>query len=133
MATKFRWTLIAALLISIGTVSARTTLAAESVSLAGKWRIALDREDVGVRDAWFRRDLADSIDLPGILQSQGYGDEISTQTPWVLSLYDRWWYLREEYREYAQPGRGKVPFLCQPPRHYLGTAWYQRLIEIPPA
>jgi beta-galactosidase len=26
-----------------------------------------------------------------------------------------------------------APFLCQPPRHYLGAAWYQRDIEIPEA
>src|SRR5205823_222485 len=28
-------------------------------------------------------------------------------------------------------GNVKVPFVCQPPRHYLGAAWYQRDIEIP--
>jgi len=25
----------------------------------------------------------------------------------------------------------EVPFLSQPPKHYLGAAWYQRDIEIP--
>ena len=71
------------------------------------------------------------IRLPGILQSQNYGDVISTRTPWVLSLYDRFWYLREDYKEYIEPGKVKVPFLSQPPRHYLGAAWYQREIQIP--
>ena len=56
---------------------------------------------------------------------------ISTRTPWVLSLYDRFWYLREDYKEYTEPGKVKVPFLSQPPRHYLGAAWYQREIQIP--
>ena len=44
------------------------------------------------------------IQLPGILQSQkfgNFGDEISTKTPWVLSLYDRFWYLREDYKAYT--------------------------------
>ncbi|HLP77859.1 MAG TPA: glycoside hydrolase family 2 TIM barrel-domain containing protein, partial [Candidatus Paceibacterota bacterium] len=105
--------------------------AAEGVSLAGKWRFGLDRGDAGITGKWFNRDLPNSIQLPGALQSQRFGDEISTQTPWVLSLYDRLWYLRDDYKAYTNAGNVKVPFLCQPPRHYLGAAWYQREIEIP--
>ena len=106
-------------------------LQAQPISLAGQWRFALDRKDAGVSDRWFNRDLADKINLPGALQAQGYGDEISTSTPWVLSLYDKNWFLREDYTNYTKLGAVKVPFLCQPPRHYLGAAWYQRDIEIP--
>ncbi len=98
-----------------------------SLMLAGQWRFALDAGDVGVRERWFARELPDRIELPGVLQAQGYGDPIGTNTPWVLSLYDRHWFLREDYRAYTN----KVPFLSQPPRHYLGAAWYQRDIEIP--
>jgi beta-galactosidase len=106
-------------------------VAAETISLAGKWRFALDRADAGLQQQWFGKDLPDRIALPGVLQSQGYGDEISTNTPWVLSLHDRFWYLREDYKAYINPGSVKVPFVCQPPRHYLGAAWYQRDVEIP--
>ena len=117
-----------ALLAGLNPLAAR---AAENVSLAGEWRFALDRGDAGVREQWFGKDLSDRIGLPGVLQSQGYGDEISTNTPWVLSLYDHFWYLREDYKPYTKPGNVKVPFVCQPPRHYLGAAWYQRDAEIP--
>ncbi|MBS1792773.1 MAG: discoidin domain-containing protein [Acidobacteria bacterium] len=110
-----------------------TIAAADSASLAGDWRFALDRDDRGVRDNWFDQSLADKIRLPGVLQAQGYGDPISTATPWVLSLYDKNWFLREDYRDFTAPGKVKVPFLAQPPRHYLGAAWYQREIEIPAA
>ncbi len=106
--------------------------AGETIPLAGTWRFALDRADAGVREQWFSRSLPDRIKLPGVLQAQGFGDEISTNTPWVLTLCDRFWYLREDYKTYTQPGHVKVPFLCQPPRHNLGAAWYQRDIEIPP-
>jgi len=41
--------------------------------------------------------LSDRIQLPGILQAQGHGIEISTNTPWVLSLYDHAWFLRDDY------------------------------------
>ncbi len=104
-----------------------------TLSLAGEWRFALDRTDAGVTEAWFNRDLPDRITLPGILQAQGFGNDIATDTPWVVALGDAWWKLQPaELREkFSQPGRVEVPFLSQPPKHYLGAAWYQRDIEIP--
>ena len=122
------WLVLALILL---VVYCRASFAAEPVSLAGQWQFALDRKDAGVTEQWFTRELADKINLPGALQAQGYGDEISTNTPWVLSLYDKNWFLRADYTNYTRPGAVKVPFLCQPPRHYLGAAWYQRDIEIP--
>jgi hypothetical protein len=101
-----------------------------SIGLSGKWSFALDPADAGLQEEWFAKELSGEISLPGILQSQGYGSPISKDTPWVLSLYDKFWYLRKDYQKYAQ-GEVKVPFLSQPPRHYLGPAWYQREIEIP--
>lgn len=107
--------------------------ATETMPLAGEWRFALDRDDVGLSEKWFAKNLADKISLPGILQSQGYGNDIATNTPWVLTLGDAWWKLQpEKLREqFSQPGKVKVPFLSQPPKHYLGAAWYQRDVEIP--
>src|SRR5215510_7625400 len=101
------------------------------IPLAGFWRFEMDPSDSGVRQEWFKRDLRGRIQLPGILQSQNFGNEISTDTPWVLSLFDHFWYLREDYKAYTERGKVKVPFLSQPPRHYLGAAWYQRDIDIP--
>ncbi len=103
------------------------------ISLAGKWRFELDRADAGKDANWFSRDLTNSILLPGVLQSQGFGDEISTETPWVTSLGGIWWQTQpEELRgPFSQPGKVEVPFLSQPTRHYLGAAWYQREIEVP--
>jgi hypothetical protein len=106
-------------------------------SLAGEWRFALDRADAGVNDRWFASDLAgrDRIKLPGVLQAQGYGDDIATDTKWVVALGDAWWKLQPEglRARFSQPGKVEVPFLAQPPKHYLGAAWYQRDIEIPAA
>jgi beta-galactosidase len=105
--------------------------AAETIPLAGEWRFALDRNDAGTNEQWFAKNLPDKIQLPGVLEAQGYGDEIGIHTPWVLTLYDHFWHLRADYAAYTNAGSVKVPFLCQPPRHYLGAAWYQRDIEIP--
>lgn len=105
--------------------------AATTMPLGGDWRFALDRDDAGVAAHWEGRTLPDRIRIPGILNAQGYGDEITAQTPWVLSLYDKHWNLRDEYKAFTAPGHVKVPFLSQPPRHYLGPAWYQRDVDVP--
>jgi hypothetical protein len=103
------------------------------LSLAGEWRFSLDREDAGIGQQWFSRDLADRIQLPGALQQQGYGDQISTDTPWVAKLIDLQWHQKEKYRPYTRPGNVLVPFFLQPARHYVGAAWYQRDVEVPVA
>jgi hypothetical protein len=111
--------------------------AANTVSLAGQWRFQMDRDDVGVAAQWFNKDLTDQIKLPGILQGQGYGDDISVDTPWVATprLSSQWWTQQPESvrAKYSQPGKVEVPFLSQPAKHYLGVAWYQRDIVIPPS
>ena len=114
-------------------LAAMPLIANETLPLAGEWRFALDRNDAGTNESWFGKTLPEQIHLPGILEAQGYGDEISLSTPWVLSLYDHFWFLRADYSAYTNAGNVKVPFLCQPPRHYVGAAWYQRDIEVPQA
>ncbi|CAN5460344.1 beta-glucuronidase [soil metagenome] len=112
---------------------AATALAQSSgkTDLSGQWRFALDPSNQGVTGNWFDQSLKDKIALPGVLQSQGFGNDVSTKTPWVLSLYDHYWFDREDYKDYTKPGNTKVPFLSQPPKHYIGAAWYQRDIVIP--
>ncbi|HSE33678.1 MAG TPA: discoidin domain-containing protein [Pyrinomonadaceae bacterium] len=112
-------------------VPASVSQAAYPIPLEGLWRFEMDPGDGGVQQQWFNRSLRGFIRLPGILQAQGFGNEISTETPWVLSLYDRNWFLREDYKAYTERGKVKVPFLSQPPRHYIGVAWYQREFDLP--
>lgn len=125
------WKSLAVIAVLVGLWSDSGFGAANTLPLSGQWRFQLDRADDGINERWFTRDLPQTITLPGILQAQSFGDEISTNTPWVLSLYDKLWFQREDYRAFTTPGHVKVPFLCQPQRHYLGAAWYQRDIEIP--
>jgi beta-galactosidase len=120
--------LVLLLVLNFGTLAG---WAADAVSLAGSWRFQLDPQDLGIKAEYFQRDLSQKISLPGILQAQGYGNEISTNTPWVLSLYDKFWFQRDDFKAFTAPGKVKVPFVSQPQRHYLGAAWYQRDIEIP--
>lgn len=106
-------------------------LSTYEIDLKGTWRVALDRDDVGVDEEWFTRELSDPIELPGALRDGGYGDEITAQTEWMSGLHDSYWYLRKEYKRYAEPGDVKVPFWPQPERKYTGVAWYQKDIMIP--
>ena len=97
-----------------------------ATSLAGEWRFALDREDKGVDAQWYGRELASDaqISLPGILQTQGFGDEITAETQFIAALpRDMRWYLLPQYKEYTVPGNVQVPYLSQPVRHFLGVAW----------
>jgi len=106
-----------------------------AASLAGSWRFAVDSQDVGVNACSASALPGDArIRLPGILQTQGYGNEITAETPFVAALpRDMRWYLLPQYKAYTRPGNVQVPYLSQPVRHYLGVAWYQRDIDIPPA
>ena len=108
----------------------------DAISLAGEWRFALDPADVGAADYWFNKVMPSDlgIRLPGILQTQGYGNAITPDTQFVAALpRDMRWYRLPQYKDYTVPGNVKVPYLSQPIRHYLGVAWYQREIEIPAA
>ena len=91
-------------LVILFCVAGKPAHAGETLSLAGQWRFALDRNDAGTKENWFTKALPEKIQLPGILEAQGYGDEISTSTPWVLSLYDHFWYLRADYAAYTNAG-----------------------------
>jgi len=101
--------------------------AASVIDLAGDWRFALDPQDAGIHakpDDW---KFPDKIRLPGMLSAQGFGEVPSYQTQWTG---DGWRYP-QMFREWQAPDNFKFPFFLQPPRHYVGPAWYQRDLEIP--
>ena len=121
--------LLSTLLLVAGIMCAQ---ARESMSIAGTWQLRLDREDTGEADGWWRETwVGDPIELPGTLQEQRYGNEITSGTAWMGRLYDRNWHLREEFQPYTKAGNVKVPFWLNPERQYSGVAWYRREIEVP--
>ena len=110
----------------------RLSYADVPVSLAGEWRFSLDRQDAGLQEKWFARSLPQKIHLPGALQAQGFGDDVGVDTQWTANFNDRSWFTSPKYEKYRQPGHIKIPFWLQPDKHYVGVAWYQRDIDIPP-
>jgi hypothetical protein len=75
------------------------------MSLGGEWRFALDPKNEGVANQWFQAPLADRIQLPGTTDENRKGTLNEAQeTDRLTRLYP-----------------------------YVGAAWYQRDVEIPPA
>jgi hypothetical protein len=101
------------------------------LDLAGTWAFQLDPQDCGIPYRWFNHDLEQRIELPGSLQVQGFGDDVTLNTRWIGDIADRSYYTDPRYEPYRQPGNIKVPFWLQPDKHYRGVAWYQREIVVP--
>lgn len=115
-------------LAALSLLSSGSAGASDEISLAGRWRFALDPDDAGDGEEWFARSLPDSIDLPGTtdLGAKGHAlDEASMTYP--------------EDMEYSTfPGLAKAVhvdrrgFLVRE-NYYLGRAWYQRDFDVLPA
>ena len=101
------------------------------LSLAGEWNFALDPQDVGLQEKWQEKILDEIVQLPGSLQEQGKGEDVSVTTRWTGQIVDSAWYYAPEYEPYRQDGQVKVPFWLTPDKHYVGVAWYQKKINVP--
>lgn len=104
---------------------------AEELDLAGQWALGIDPQDRGVQEGWFDQELADRIRLPGSLQEQGFGNDVSLDTEWTGNIIDRSYFDSPRYAPYRRPGNIKVPFWLQPKKHYVGPAWYQTAFDLP--
>jgi GH18 family chitinase len=102
------------------------------VPLSGVWRFDLDPADEGLLGSWEGRSLGQRIRLPGVLQGQGFGDDVTVDTKWTGQIVDRSFFTSPRYAAYRQPGNVKVPFWLQPDKHYVGPAWYERDVVVPP-
>lgn len=127
------WRVLVSLVCVIGSACLASAAPADALSLAGRWRFALDRVDVGITEQWFDRKLDGSIKLPGSLPGQGIGDPVTVDTKWIGGIVDKSWFTAPQYEPYRRPGNVKVPFWLQPEKCYAGAAWYQRDIEVPKA
>lgn len=103
----------------------------EQIDLSGTWRFAVDKNDLGVGQAWYKKTLDGEISLPGSMPENLKGDIVTAQTQWTGSLYDSTYYYNPRMEKYRQPDNVKFPFFLTPDRHYVGAAWYQKTVEIP--
>ena len=112
---------------------AAVSAAMEPLALEGQWQFQLDPRDEGLQQQWFQKNLAQTIRLPGCLQAQGFGDDVTVDTKWTGQVVDRSWFTDAKYAKYREPGNLKIPFWLQPVKHYAGAAWYRRTIDVPPS
>lgn len=101
------------------------------IPLVGKWQFASDSSNAGIEQEWFRLDLKDEINLPGSMAENNKGNEPSLTTQWTASIYDSSWYFDPRLEKYRQPGNIKYPFWLTPRKHYVGPAWYRKVVSIP--
>ena len=102
-----------------------------SISLAGKWNFEIDREDKGIEQKWFSKNLSDNIALPGSMTENMKGDKLTLETQFTGSIYDSSWFFNPAMEKYRHAENLKMPFWLTPLLHYIGAAWYSRTIEIP--
>ncbi len=122
------------ILVVFLTIPVSYSFAGNTIDLSGQWQIALDREDVGMKQQWFATSLPgdDKVRLPGSLQEQGYGSKPSAQTVWTAGIGSEL-LKQKRFEPYVQVEDYKSPFWLTPDRHYVGPAWYQKTVSIQPA
>lgn len=106
---------------------------AGALSLAGTWRLHLDANDTGQAEQWFAQEFTSvqTAELPGSLATQRIGDDVTVDTPWTGTIFDRSFYESPDYAPYRSADHVRVPFFLQPGKVYVGPAWYQREIDLP--
>jgi len=103
----------------------------EILPLQGTWKFEIDRDDKGITEKWFSRNLNDEIKLPGSMAENLKGDDITLKTKWTGTIYDSSFYFNPAMAKYRQPDNIHIPFWLTPAKHYVGAAWYQKQVTIP--
>ncbi|HEY0945663.1 MAG TPA: hypothetical protein VGD81_10360 [Opitutaceae bacterium] len=104
-----------------------------TLDLSGSWPCTLDRADAGLDARWFERPLLEPLAavLPGSLAAQRIGDDVTPDTAWTGTIFDRSFFASPEWAGYREPGNLKLPFWLQPEKTYVGPAWFQREVAVP--
>lgn len=103
------------------------------IPLNGNWHFRLDPENKGLEQQWHKARFTDAVKLPGSIQAQGYGNEVTAETEWWDGKLTGVWKTSPVYEKYRQPGNVKIYEFLQPEKHYLGAAWYSKEFVIPKA
>jgi beta-galactosidase len=108
-----------------------STAGSDTLDLAGEWRLRLDPQDQGVTARWPASPLAgeDRITLPNTTDRAGFGFALDTNT----MLHAVPFPVTTRFPGVKEPARAdEHGYLVR--RHlYVGSAWYERQIEIPAA
>lgn len=103
----------------------------KKIDLRGEWKFDIDRNDVGVKEKWFNKELKDVIVLPGSMTENRKGDDVTLNTDWTASIYDSSFFFNPRLAKYRVQENLKLPFWLTPVKYYVGSAWYQKTVNIP--
>lgn len=120
------------LLIYFNAADAQYKKISDTISLAGKWSFQIDSLDLGVKENWFEKSFTDEVILPGSMTTNGKGNDVTVNTKWTGGYWNAAWFKDSIYAPYRKEGNIKISFWLQPVKHYVGAAWYKKIINIPP-
>ena len=109
------------LFISLCLICVMAGKAQDNIDLSGLWDFCIG--DSAKYD--------DEIVLPGSMLTNDKGYKVSTSTRWTATLYDSSFYFNPYMAKYRTAENLKFPFFLTPARHYVGKAWYRRMIYVP--
>lgn len=103
------------------------------IDLSGDWSFKVDSLDQGISEQWYQSQFKETITLPGSMNTNGKGDELSVKTKWTGNIWDNdsVWYKDPKMAKYRQKGNIKLPFWLTPNKKYTGAAWFQKRVTIP--
>lgn len=103
------------------------------IDLSGEWSFKIDSLDSGIQENWYSNQFSESILLPGSMNTNDKGNELSVKTKWTGNIWDNdsLWYKDPKMAKYRQKGNIKIPFWLTPNKKYTGAAWYQKKVNIP--
>lgn len=74
-----------------------------SFPLGGYWQVALDEEEIGIKEGWYEKTFKETVKLPGTLDENGIGSPVTVTDTFRLNRI----------------------------RKYVGAAWYNRRVVLP--
>lgn len=103
----------------------------KTIDLSGEWQFQMDPVDVGTKENWFEKDLPETVQLPGSMDENGKGFDITMKTKWTGGVRNPEWYNDPNYAPYHDSTNIRFPYWLQPDKKYTGAAWYRKKVIIP--
>ena len=116
------------LLISITLLFSCSVKQPEIIDLSGEWNFKIQPED---SVEWVEIKLDETIQLPGSMDENGKGYDITLETKWTGGVRNPEWYNDPNYAPYHDSTNIRFPYWLQPDKKFTGAAWYEKKITIP--
>lgn len=100
------------------------------LDLSGIWQFKIDTADLGLQEKWCQLNFDETVNLPGSMRDNNKGFKPTLNTEWTGSIYDSSWYFNPALEKYRTKEPLKFPFWLTPNLHYVGAAWYQKILTI---